>query len=152
TTNGGRSWTPLMDSAQTLAIGAVTIDPVTPTTVFVGTGEGNQSGDSFFGIGLYRITNADTTPVVAGPFETRVAASGTGAGNGHAFQNTAINKIAVDPTNDNKLFAGNTIGFVGNPSNLPPRNTGVGLYFSNNALDITPTFSRVSSIPGCGNG
>src|SRR5207253_8723269 len=94
TTNGGRSWTPLMDSAQTLAIGAVTIDPVTPTTVFVGTGEGNQSGDSFFGIGLYRITNADTTPVVAGPFPTRVSASRTCARQGHAFQNTTNHKTS----------------------------------------------------------
>src|SRR5689334_2913498 len=39
--DGGASWTALLDTAQSLAIGAITIDPNTPTTVFVGTGEGN---------------------------------------------------------------------------------------------------------------
>src|SRR5207237_878028 len=34
--DGGVSWAPLMDTAQSLAIGAVTIDPLDPTKVFVG--------------------------------------------------------------------------------------------------------------------
>src|SRR5207247_592753 len=37
TLDGGSSWTALMDNAQSLAIGAVTIDPLNPSTVFVGT-------------------------------------------------------------------------------------------------------------------
>ena len=86
-----------MDSAQSLAIGAVTIDPADPTIVFVGTGEGNLSGDSFFGVGLYRIANADSSPVLNGPFETRIAGSGTTASNGHAFLGTSINKNCSGP-------------------------------------------------------
>src|SRR5205814_6167649 len=66
--DGGATWTPLMDNALTLAIGAIAIDPLNPSTVFVGTGEGDRSLDSFFGVGLYRIDNADTNPVLSGPF------------------------------------------------------------------------------------
>ncbi|MEP6704907.1 MAG: hypothetical protein ABJB34_08885, partial [Acidobacteriota bacterium] len=63
TLDGGATWTPLMDSALTLAIGAVAIAPSDPTTVFVGTGEASLcSSGCFIGVGLYRITNADTTP------------------------------------------------------------------------------------------
>ena len=36
TLDGGATWTPLMDSALTLAIGAVAIAPSDPTTIFVG--------------------------------------------------------------------------------------------------------------------
>src|SRR5262245_36790765 len=53
--DGGATWTPLMDSAQSLAIGALALDPQNSDTLFVGTGEGNLSGDSFFGVGLYII-------------------------------------------------------------------------------------------------
>src|SRR5215468_6304921 len=60
-TNGGSTWTQLMDSASSLAIGAIAIAPSDHTTVFVGTGEADFSGDSFFGVGVYRISNANTT-------------------------------------------------------------------------------------------
>lgn len=157
--DGGNTWTPLMDSAASLAIGAITIDPLNPSTVFVGTGEGNLSLDSFFGVGLFRIDNADTNPVVSGPFEGRVAGTGTAASNGHAFIRTSITKIVVDPTNDNRIFVSNTIGGSGldgfvnccggndfNPSAF------IGLYFSNNALSALPLFSRVAGVPGGGAG
>jgi len=154
--DGGTTWTALMDSAQSLAIGAVTVDPLNHTTVFVGTGEGNLSLDSFFGVGLYRITNATTTPVLAGPFEQRIAGTGTGVSNGHAFIGTAINKIVVDPANDNRLFIGNTTGASGMSGDsiccgtTTPPSGFIGLYFSANALAGTPTFSRVSGLPGSG--
>src|SRR2546425_5815986 len=152
--DGGVSWTPLMDTAQSLAIGAVTIDPLNPTKVFVGTGEGNRSADSFFGVGLYRIDSADSaSPIVNGPFETRVAGTGTTAGNGHAFLGTGITQIVVDPANDNRIFVGNMIAHVGISGNLiccgtnPPSGL-FGLFFSSNALSASPSFSRVSGLPG----
>ncbi len=152
TLDGGSTWTPLMDTAQTLAIGAVTIDPLNPSTVFVGTGEGNSSLDSFFGVGLYRITTADTAPVLAGPFETRIAGTGTVTGTGHAFLGTSINTIVVDPANDNRIFVGNTWGFSGRSGDFAATMADLGLYFSPNALAGSPTFSRVSGLPGGGNG
>lgn len=156
TLDGGLSWTPLMDNAQSLAIGAVTIDPINPSTVFVGTGEGNGFGDSFFGVGLYRIDNADSSPVLNGPFEARVAGTGTGASNGHAFAGTSITKIVVDPANDNRIFMGNTIGTSGLDGGIiccggiNPASAFIGLYFSGNALAANPVFSRVSGVPGNG--
>jgi len=65
--DGGATWTPLMDSALSLAIGAIAIAPSQPSTIYVGTGEANFSVDSFFGVGVYRIDNADTSPVLVGP-------------------------------------------------------------------------------------
>jgi hypothetical protein len=152
--DGGATWTPLMDSALSLAIGAIAIDPLNPSTVFVGTGEGDRSGDSFFGVGLYRIDNADSSPVLSGPFETRVDGTGTTAGNGHAFVGTSITKIVVDPANDNRIFVGNTFGASGLSFNgiccggaNPPSGT-LGLYFSGNALSSNPVFSKVGITAG----
>src|SRR5260370_39528995 len=156
--DGGNTWTPLMDSAQSLAIGAITIDPLNPSTVFVGTGEGNLALDSFFGVGLYRIDNADTTPVLSAAFETRATGTGTGASNGHAFIGTSITKIVVDPANDNRIFVSNTIGFAGISGSticcdgMFPAAGFLGLYFSSNALSSNPHFSRVAGVPGGGAG
>ena len=156
--DGGASWTPLMDSALTLAIGAIAIDPINPSTVFVGTGEGNRSGDSFFGVGVYRIDNADTNPVLSGPFETRVAGTGGIVSNGHAFLGSSITKIVVDPANDNRIFVGNTRGASGLDGvgiccgGTNPPSAFVGLYFSDNALSASPVFSKVAGVPGSGQG
>src|SRR5215471_17874373 len=144
TLDGGTTWVPLMDSAQSLAIGAVTIDPADPTIVFVGTGEGNLAIDSFFGVGLYRINNADTTPVLNGPFEARIAGTGTDANNGHAFLGTSISKIVVDPNDHNRIYIGNTRGFSGLNSEgiccggTTPPSAFIGLYFSANAQAAVP--------------
>jgi hypothetical protein len=51
-TDGGTNWTPLLDGALSLAIGAIAIAPSQPETIYVGTGEPNFSADSFFGVGL----------------------------------------------------------------------------------------------------
>lgn len=137
TTDGGDSWVPLMDAAQTLAIGAITIDPLSHTTLFVGTGEGNNSGDSFFGVGLYIIRNATTTADLSGPFNSN------GAG-GDVFTGRSITQILVDPADDNKILVSTGSGFSGVSfdtfNNLPTR----GVYLSTNALALppaTPTFA-----------
>jgi MYXO-CTERM domain-containing protein len=38
-TDGGATWTPLMDTAPTLAVGSIALDPSAPGTLYVGTGE-----------------------------------------------------------------------------------------------------------------
>jgi hypothetical protein len=152
TLNGGQTWTPILDSAQTLAIGAITIDPVTPSTIFVGTGEGNLGLDNFEGVGVYRILNADTaTPTVQGPFESR-----TNGGGNHAFLGTAINRIIIDPTNNNNMFVGNTLSGSGMNGEgtccggTNPASAFIGLYFSTNAQAATPTWIRIGTLPGGG--
>ena len=50
TTNGGASWISLTDAQCSLTTGAIAIDPIDPTIIYVGTGEPTQST----GCGLLR--------------------------------------------------------------------------------------------------
>jgi hypothetical protein len=150
TLNGGTSWAPLIDNAMSgvigtpLAIGSVIIDPTNSTNVFVGTGEGNLSGDSFFGNGLYIITNADSVnPIVNGPYNLRAS------DNADIFTGRSIVAIAIDPANHNNVFCATSSGVGGIVpsvySVLPPR----GLYRSTNAFagvdnTGTPVFAQVN--------
>jgi hypothetical protein len=143
TLDGGATWTALMDAAQSLAIGAITVDPVNHTTVFVGTGEGSLSGDSFFGVGVYIITNATTTANLAGPFNAPTV-SPNPDGFTDVFTGRSINRILVNPNNDNQILVATTAGFSGasfGPFNILPT---MGVYFSTNALSGAPTFARSS--------
>lgn len=138
TLDGGATWTPLMDNALSLAIGAVTISPSDPSIVFVGTGEATFSGSSFFGVGVYRITNADTNPVVAGPLNLGVTGN-------DVFTGRATGKIAVHPTNPNILFVTTTSGVAGIGGGatgfiLPS----AGLYRTSNALAASPVFEKLT--------
>ncbi len=137
TLDGGTTWTPLLDGALSLAIGSVAIAPSDPTIVFVGTGEPQFSGDSFFGVGIYRITNADTTPVVAGPINS----DGIG---GDVFLGRAVSEILVHPTNPNILFASSTSGNGGIGGSQLPAPALRGLYRTTNALAASPTFTRLT--------
>ena len=131
TLNGGLTWTPLLDNALTLAIGAVAIAPSDPTTVYVGTGESGLSGDSFFGVGIYRITTADTSPVVSDPIGSA------------EFLGRSISELLVHPTDANIIFAGSTSGTCGTGGCTGQPLPTVGVYRSNNALSASPTFVRI---------
>ena len=139
TLNGGQSWTQLMDSAMSLAIGAVAIAPSDPTTVYVGTGESTQcSSGCFFGVGVYRITNADTNPVLTGPLNLN-------GSNNDIFTGRAISEVLVHPTDPNIIFVSTTSGVAGM---IGAQNTGLnlprrGVYRSMNAMSGSPTFQLV---------
>ncbi len=140
TTNGGMSWTPLMDSAQSLAIGAIAIAPSNPETVYVGTGEPNFSSDSYFGVGVYRIENASTTATLNGPFNQDAGAS-------DIFSGRAIGEIIVHPTDADTIFVSSTSGvggFRSVNSVFPSR----GIYRSTNATTGTPTFAKLTGLIG----
>ncbi len=132
-TDGGANWTPLMDSALSLAIGSIAIAPSAPDTVYVGTGEAEASADSFFGVGIYRLTAASTAaPVLEGPFA------------GAEMNGRTISEIIVDPANANNLYATTASGVasaggVGSPI-LPAR----GLFRSSNAAAPAPTFTKIN--------
>ena len=57
TVNGGASWFPIFNDVGTQSIGAITIDPASPETIWVGTGEQGQNCWSYFGMGLFRSTD-----------------------------------------------------------------------------------------------
>ena len=138
TINGGTTWTPLLDSALSLAAGSVAIAPSDPSIVYVGTGESSLSGDSFFGAGVYRINNADSpNPIVSGPF-TRDGS------NADVLTGRASGKVIVHPTDPNIIFVATVSGTAGLGSvvgaTFPPR----GLYRSTNANTANPVFTRLT--------
>ncbi len=140
--NGGTTWTPLLDSAQSLAIGAIAISPSSPGTVYVGTGEPGLSLDSFFGVGVYRIDSANTaSPVVSGPFNKNGSSV-------DVLSNTAISRIAVHPTDPNTIFVSTTLGFGGLSGSQPALTPTLGLWRSTNAAGAAPTFSKIDIFPG----
>ena len=97
-TNDGLSWTPLFDSAGTMTIGTVEIDPNDPNVIWVGTGENNQGCESYFGIGLLRSADGGQT------WETR---------NGSASQSlealSSFANVMIDPSDSNYLVTGGRI-------------------------------------------
>ena len=120
TTNGGTSWTPMMDSAQSLAIGTLTLAPSNPEVLFVGTGEQTFSASSFFGVGIYRIENASSaSPTIVGPINKENIT------NADIFSGRAIGEILVHPTDPNIIFASSTSGIGGigpaQPGSVPNR-------------------------------
>jgi len=52
----GANWTPLTTTQFSLATGAIAVDPNNHLNVYVGTGEENFSGDSYYGGGLLKST------------------------------------------------------------------------------------------------
>jgi hypothetical protein len=137
--NGGGTWTPLMDGALTLAIGAIAIAPSEPSTIFVGTGEAGFCGSGcYMGVGVYRITNADTNPVIS-PILNK---NGSGA---DIFTGRAISEVIVHPTDPNILFVGSASGLAG----IGATTTGLtlpdaGLYRTTNAMSANPTFEKLA--------
>jgi hypothetical protein len=144
--DGGASWTAIFDSALTLAIGALTLAPSDPETLYVGTGEPNGSADSFFGVGLYRIDNASTTANLIGPINPPVT---TGVAGTTAFTGRAVSEILVHPTQPGTIFVSTFTGTGGNPSNgsvgftVPPLAMR-GIYRSTNANTASPTFQKLT--------
>jgi hypothetical protein len=137
TMDGGATWTPLLDTAQTLAVGAIAVAPSDPSKVYIGTGEGNSALDSFFGVGIYRIDNANTAqPSLVGPFNKDGA-------NQDVFTGTGVTRILVHPTNPDIIFVSTTFAFGGLSGNLTSPLPARGVYRSTNATQANPTFTRL---------
>ena len=61
TTNGGITWNPIFDSQNVASIGAITLAPSDPNTIYVGTGEPDLRSDLSTGNGVYKSTDAGAT-------------------------------------------------------------------------------------------
>lgn len=99
TIDGGQSWEAVFDDAASLSIGALALDPLNPEILYVGTGEANSSGYSYFGTGVHRSSNGGLSWTHLGLTETRY-----------------ISRLAVDPENTGRIWAA-AMGdlFVPNP-------------------------------------
>ena len=86
-TNGGISWTPLTDGQCSLAMGSIALDPVDPDIIYAATGELHFSGDSYYGCGILRSTDAGATWVHLGAsvFDTNTGGA-------------RVSKVLVDPS------------------------------------------------------
>src|SRR5689334_15111462 len=87
TTNSGRTWMPIFDSASSASIGAIAVAPSNPNVVYVGTGEADMRDSIQFGDGVYKSTDAGKTWKHIGLENTK-----------------QIGRIIVDPKNPNLVF------------------------------------------------
>lgn len=119
--DNGANWSSLSDSMASQAIGSLAIDPSPHTagnaTIFVGTGEGNGTCDSYTGIGVYK--SVDSGRSWTGPFGTAL------------FTGRTINGIVVDRSNPNNVLLTLSSGISGisciaNPAGTAP----LGVYRS----------------------
>jgi hypothetical protein len=99
TTDGGASWKPLTDGQPTLFMGSIALAPSDPKVIYAGTGEANNSGDSYYGLGVLKSTNGGLTWAL----ETGNGPAGSGLTN--QFNRRAIGKIVVSPTDPNTVYA-----------------------------------------------
>jgi hypothetical protein len=143
--DGGTTWTAIMDTAASLSIGALAIAPSSPTTLYVGTGETNNCVDCYFGVGIYRIDNANSaSPTIVGPINPNFTFAPSGGGGPvttTVFGNVGISKILVHSTDPATIFVStktSTSGateanFSNWPSQFIPPMAVVGVWRSTNA-------------------
>ena len=86
--NGGTTFKPVFDKEAVQSIGAITIDPQSPKTIWVGTGEAWTRNSTSVGEGIYKSTDGGD--------------SWTNMG---LKNSERISKILVDPKNSNTVYA-----------------------------------------------
>jgi len=114
-TDSGTSWIPVFDEQSILTTGDIAIDPITPTTLYVGTGDPNGGSRNFPGAGMYKSTNAGDTWQLIG------------------LENTvSIGRVLVDPVNTQRVFVA-AIGsyFAPNPERGVYRSSDGGASWDN---------------------
>jgi photosystem II stability/assembly factor-like uncharacterized protein len=87
TTNGGRTWTSMMDNLPASSIGDIAIAPSDSNVVYVGMGEPNGRQSSTIGNGVYKTTDGGQTWTHLGLEETQ-----------------SIGRVAVHPKDPNIVF------------------------------------------------
>ncbi len=88
TIDGGTTWNPIFDDQPYLAIGDITLDPVDPNIVYVGTGDPNVTGYPFIGDGIYKSLDGGNTWNHKGLTDQRI-----------------VSKVIVDPANSDIVYA-----------------------------------------------
>ena len=70
--NGGINWDPIFDDQDVLSIGAVAVDQSNPSTIWVGTGEGNPRNSLNTGAGIFKSMDGGKTWKLMGLENTKV--------------------------------------------------------------------------------
>jgi photosystem II stability/assembly factor-like uncharacterized protein len=87
-TNGGTTFTSIFNQGNTLALGAIALDPTNPEVVYAGTGEGTVRNTASYGDGIYKTLDGGKTWKHLG------------------LRNTErFSRIAVNPRNTQIVFA-----------------------------------------------
>ncbi|MBI3409393.1 MAG: Ig-like domain repeat protein [Planctomycetes bacterium] len=103
TNNGGKTWLPITDNipdiatnpspAPTIFSGAIAVSTRDPRVIYMGTGESNNSGDSFYGRGIMKSIDSGKTWTLL-----------TGNPGLDELVGRTIAKIVVDPLNANVIY------------------------------------------------
>jgi len=148
---GSVIWQPLLDDQPTLAVGAIALQPGNSNLILVGTGETNNSDDSYYGLGILLSTNGGST---------WLQITGIGQPPDQSFLGIGFSKIAFSTANaslvvaaaagDNGLCLGEESAPAGNSGPcLGPQEDGNspahGLYYS---LNAGSTWSRATLTDG----
>lgn len=95
TTDGGTTFRSVTDNLPSLSCGAVAVDPLNPSVVYLGTGELNFSLDSWYGVGVFKSTDG-------GSSWTNIAGAGT--------VGSHISQISIDPLHTGTLYLSGSAG------------------------------------------
>ena len=91
-TDQGRSWVSIFESAATQSVGCLVADPTNRNTIFVGTGEANNGGDNLSGVGVYKTTNGGSSwTLVDLPW-------------GYQQPYHHLSQVAIDPRNSQRVY------------------------------------------------
>ncbi|MHA3703442.1 hypothetical protein ACXR2U_14795 [Jatrophihabitans sp. YIM 134969] len=108
-------WTSRSADTDTQSVGALAESTSNPDVVYLGTGEGNLAGDSYYGNGVYRSDNG-------GVSWRKVS--------GDSFVGVSTSQIVVDPRNADHLFIATLRGRAGAQRVTPPGAKVYGVYES----------------------
>jgi uncharacterized repeat protein (TIGR01451 family) len=111
---GTQKWTSRTDDSDTQSVGALAVAPSNDSIVYMGSGEGALSGDSYYGDGIWKSTNG-------GLSWSHVSTLFTGQ---------ATSAIVVDPTNPNHVYAATLRGRGGNHRTTAPTAAKYGVWES----------------------
>ena len=139
--DAGANWTPITDTQASLATGSIAIDPTAASCspgpcqiIYVGTGEANNSGDSYYGAGVLKSTDSGAHWTQLG------AATFVGPHSSSRLDGAAhIGALAVDPNNNRVILAG--VQFVSS-------NSLSGIYRSSDGGTNWALIATVSGAPG----
>jgi photosystem II stability/assembly factor-like uncharacterized protein len=158
TTDGGLTWSAKTDNEVSLAIGALAMDQSNHLVLYAGTGEGNFSGDSYYGNGVLRTADGGNTWTTLGQATftgarfSRIAVTPGTPARVFAATGNGIYRSADSGTTWTKLSASPLPGFNATDVCIDPVTQatvyaafwGGGVFKTTNAGAATPTWTKLA--------